>query len=188
MASEIVFLSIARGPIELELNVNALHFSPLAPMSYSANRPRAALLLVSAMWMLQIFALVLSAVAPQSDDYWQCVSKGYIVRLPAFATPAPDDEAPNGAMASHDAKQSVTTMSLAPHCRFVLVDPDGDALTPLVRTAFVAPHLDTIAVAAPRPLDVPLARDATLSAALRRGPPPSQTARAPFSLRAPPSV
>ncbi len=163
-------------------------FSPLAPMSYSASRPRAALLLVSAMWMLQIFALVLSAVAPQSDDYWQCVSKGYIVRLPAFAMPAPDDEAPRRATASHDAKRSVATAGLAPHCRFVLVDPDGDALTPLARTAFVAPHFYTIPVAALRPLDVPPARDVTLSAVSRRGPPASQTARAPFSLRAPPSV
>lgn len=157
-------------------------------MSYSRIRRCVALLLVSAMWMLQIFALVLSAVAPQSDDYWQCVSKGYIVRLPAFATPAPDDEAPHRATANHDARQSVATASLAPHCRFVLVDPDGDALTPLARTAFVAPHLDTIAVATPRPLGVPLARDVTLSAVSRRGPPPSQTARAPSSLRAPPSV
>ena len=138
--------------------------------------------------MLQVFALVLSAVAPQSDDYWQCVSKGYILRLPAFATPTPDDEAPNIAPVSHDHEQSITTAGLAPHCRFVLVDPDGDALNLLARTAFVAPHFYTIAVAALWPLDVPLARDVILSAVSRRGSPVSQTARAPFSLRAPPSV
>lgn len=177
-----------RVHIESDPTENAFPFSPLARMNHSRSRPRVALLLVSAMWMLQIFALVLSAVAPQSDDYWQCVSKGYILRLPAFAMPAPDDETPNLAPVRHDAKQSVTTASLAPHCRFVLIDPDGDALTPLVRTAFAAPHFYTIAVAAPRPLDVPLARDVTLSAVSRRGPPASQTARAPFSLRAPPSV
>lgn len=179
---------MVRVHVEFDPTENAFSFSPLARMNHSRSRRCVTLLLVSAMWMLQIFALVLSATAPQSDDYWQCVSKGYILRLPAFAMPAPDDEAPNLAPLSHDAKQSVTTPSLAPHCRFVLIDPDGDALTLLVRMAFAAPHLNTIAVAAPRPLGVPLARDVTLSVVSRRGPPLSQTARAPFSLRAPPSV
>lgn len=153
-------------------------------MTYS----RTAQLLVSALWMLQIFALSLFAVAPQSDDYWRCVnSNDCSPRCFALWMPPSGGHTTVCADDSQNCKREKTaTAQSADHCRFVLVDPDGDALSPLTKAAFAAPDFHAALLAQVWPLNVPSLPEAAMPSLTRRGPPPSDVSRSPFSLRAPP--
>jgi len=156
----------------------------MARMTYS----RPTRLLVSAMWMLQIFALSLFAVAPQADDYWRCVnSNDCSPRCFALWIPASGVHTTGCADESQNCKREKTaTAQSADHCRFVLVDPDGDALSPLTTASLVAPNFHTALLPVVWPLDVPSLPEAAMPSLTRRGLPPSDVSRSPFSLRAPP--
>jgi len=156
----------------------------MARMSYS----RPAQLLVSAMWMLQIFALSLFSVAPQADDYWRCVnSNGCVPQCLAFWMPSQSSDNATCADDGHctGCAQTATAQS-SDRCRFVLVDPDGDALSPLTKASLVAPTFHAALLPVVWPLDALSLPEAAMPSLARRGPPPSDVSRSPFSLRAPP--
>jgi hypothetical protein len=152
------------------------------------NCRRPARLLISVIWFLQIFVLSLSAVAPQADDYWQCVcSNDCSPRCLAFWTSDQNSSNVGSAANGHSqsCEQAVTVQS-SNHCRFVLIDPDGDALTPLTSASFVAPDFHATPLPTVWPLSIPSLPEAAMPSLTRRGPPPSNLSRSPFSLRAPP--
>lgn len=156
----------------------------MARMSYS----RPARYLVSVMWMLQIFVLSLFSVTPQSDDYWLCVnSQQRSVPCFAFWTPPQTSGTASFAVSDHSQTHEQTaTISSSDHHRFVLIDSDGDALSPLTRASLVAPDFHAALLPTVWPLDVPSLPEAPMPSLTRRGPPPSDVSRSPFSLRAPP--
>lgn len=151
----------------------------MAHMVYS----RPTRLLISAMWILQIFVLSLFAVAPQADDYWLCVnSNGAVSRC--FALEASDpilSQADN----SHSQNFQLSAALSSKHCRFMLIDPDGDTLSPLTKAAVVAPDVHAV-LPMVWPSKATSLLQVVLSSQQRRGPPLSAVARLPFSLRAPP--
>lgn len=162
----------------------------IGPKSMSVIKPMRRALSWKTAWrasihLLAMFSLLLMAVAPQADDYWQS-DPPISDKLPELVYWLPQVVAQTPTVTPGNARIGGKACSISSSRHSTLVDPDGDAYSLLTKYSLESPHFTPAFLGGVCDASEPCFAPLLPAAPTKRGPPLPDAVAFFFSLRAPP--